>query len=205
MTISVDIRTDRPRNTVLRRALFAGAVAAGVGCLVGPAVAEATRLLVLASAFEHRWPSFLVAVVLLAAAVRLLTDRPAVRRRVLAVCAAAVIGVVWFRMVAFPVVSPDWQETSRTAAPGGENRYLVVEEGSVMIDPLWRVSVVDGWGVTARQWPVGLFDGDTADRALMKVAWSGPDALAVTTGDGEVRTVRLDPGNGKPERELSVP
>ncbi|MFD8975389.1 MULTISPECIES: hypothetical protein [unclassified Streptomyces] len=205
MTISTDIRTDRPRNSVLGRALLAGAVAAAVGCLVGPSVAEATSLLVLTSAFEYRWPSFLMAVVLLAAAVRLLTDRPAVRRRVLAVCAAAVIGVVWFRMVAFPVISPDWRETDRTAAPGGGGRYLVVEEGLAMIDPLWRVSVVDGWGVTARQWPVGLFDGDTAAGALMKVAWSGPDALLVTTGDGEVTTVRLDPGNGKPERELKVP
>ncbi|WP_395365269.1 hypothetical protein ACHGLA_30985 [Streptomyces sp. YH02] len=205
MTITVDIRTDRPRNRLLGRALLTGAVAAGAGCLAGPEVAESTGLLVLVTAFEYRWPSFLVAVVLLGAAVRQLTDRPAVRRRVLAVCAAAVIGVVWFLLVAFPMIGGNWEETGRTAAPEGADRYLVVEEGSAMIDPLWRVSVVDGWGLTARQWPVGNFNGEAAGGALANVSWSGPDALVLTTGDGTVTTVRLDARTGKPERELSVP
>ncbi|WP_328941748.1 hypothetical protein OG259_08855 [Streptomyces sp. NBC_00250] len=204
MTITVDIRTNRPRSRIFGRALLAGAVAAGVCCLVGPELAESTRLLVLVTAFEHRWPSFLVTVVLLGAAVRLLSDRPALRRRVLAVCAAAVVGVVWFRAVVFPMIGAGWQETGRTAAPGGVDRYLVVEEGAAMIDPLWRVSVVDGSGLAARHWPVGFFNGDTAEGVLEQVEWSGSDALVVTTGDG-VTTVRLDARDGRPDRELSVP
>ncbi|MFE6712226.1 hypothetical protein [Streptomyces sp. NPDC057695] len=200
MTITVDIRTPASRDRLLGRVLAAGGVGAGVGCLVGPWLAEATRLRLLVAAFEFRWPSFLVAVVLSGAAVRLLVTRAAVRRRVLALCAAAAVCAVAFRIVLFPMISGDWRETDRTAAPGGGDRYLLVEEGSAMIDPLWRVSVVDGPLLTARQWPVGSFDGDTAEGALASVAWSGPDALVVTTGDGAVTTVRLDPRTGKPER-----
>ncbi|WP_030557019.1 hypothetical protein [Streptomyces exfoliatus] len=204
MTITADIRTDRPRHRTLGRVLLAGGVATGVACLVGPRLAESTGLLVLTGAFEYRWPSFLVAVGLFGAAARLLA-RGAVRRRVLAVCAVAAVAVVWFRMVLFPMLSADWEETGRTAAPDGADRYVVVEEGSAMIDPLWRVSVVDGAGLTARHWNVGTFNGDAADGVLAKVAWSGPDTLVVTSGEGEVTTVRLDPSTGKPERKLSVP
>ncbi|WP_055600083.1 hypothetical protein [Streptomyces aureus] len=203
MTITADIRADRPRHRTLGRVLLAGGVATGVGCLVGPHLAESTGLLVLTGAFEYRWQSFLVAVALFGAATRLLA-RGAVRRRVLAVCAFAAVTAVWFRMVLFPMLSTDWEETGRTAAPDGADRYVVVEEGSDMIDPLWRVSVVDGSGLTARHWTVATFNGD-AGGVLAKLAWSGPDTLALTTGEGQVTTVRLDPGTGKPDRELSVP
>ncbi|KOG15853.1 hypothetical protein ADK34_26845 [Streptomyces viridochromogenes] len=185
--------------------VLAGGVAAGVACLVGPWLAESTRLLVLATAFEYRWPSFAVAVVLLGAAVRLLTDRAAIRRLAFALCGVALIGTGWFRMVVFPMIGGDWEETARTAAPRGADRYLVVEEGAAMIDPLWRVTVVDGSGIAARRWPVASLNGDSAEGALSNVAWAGPDALVLTTGDGEVTTVRLDPRTGEPERELSVP
>ncbi|MGA5195430.1 hypothetical protein [Streptomyces exfoliatus] len=205
MTITVDIRTDRPRRRVLGRVLLAGGVTAGVACAVMPEVAESTRLLLLVTAFEYRWPGFLVAVVLLGAAVPLLTERATVRRRVLAVGAAAVIGTAWFLMVVFPMLSGGWEETGRKAAPEGADRYLVVEEGAAVIDPLWRVSVVDGSGLGAHHWPAGFFNGDAADHALMDVSWAGPGALRFTTADGTVTTVRLDPRTGKPERQLSVP
>ncbi|MEU6169087.1 hypothetical protein [Streptomyces tanashiensis] len=205
MTITVDIRTDRTRHRGLGQVLLAGGVAAGVACLVGPWLAESSGLLFLTGAFEYRWPSFLVAAVLLGAAVRLLTDRQAVRIPVIAVCAVAVVGAVWFRLVLFPVVGAAWEETGRTPAPGGVDRYLVVEEGAAMIDPLWRVSVVDGSGLGAQIWRVAHFDGDTADGALARVTWSGPDALVLTTADGEATTVRLDSRTGKPERQLSRP
>ncbi|MFG2835633.1 hypothetical protein ACGFYE_11660 [Streptomyces zaomyceticus] len=204
MTITADIRTDRPRHRTLGRVLLGGGVAAGVGCLVGPRLAESTGLLVLTGAFEHRWPGFLVAVALLGAAVRLLA-RGALRRRLLAVCVVAAVAAVWFRMVLFPMLGTAWEVTGRTAAPDGADRYVVVEEGSLMIDPLWRVSVVDGSGLTARRWTVGTFNGDAADGVLTKVAWSGPGSLVLTTGEGGVTTVRLDPRTGEPERRLSVP
>ncbi|MFD3531697.1 hypothetical protein [Streptomyces sp. NPDC058664] len=202
MTITVDICTDRPRQRAVGRVLSAGAVAAGVACLVGPRVAESMGLLVLVSAFEYRWPSFLVAVLLLGTAVRLLTERAAIRRRVLAVCAAAVIGTVWFLMVVFPMSSGGFEETDRKAAPGGADRYLVVEQGSAMIDLIWRVSVVDGSGLGAHHWRAGSFD---EARGLVDVVWAGPDALRFTTVDGTVTTVGLDPRTGKPERELPAP
>ncbi|MER5966244.1 hypothetical protein [Streptomyces sp. NPDC002057] len=204
MTITADIRTDRLRHRTAGRVLLAGGVATGVGCLVGPLLAESTGLLVLTGAFEYRWPSFLVAVALFGAAGRLLA-RGALRRRVLAVCAVAAVATLWFRAVLFPMLSAGWEETGRTAAPDGVDRYVVVEEGSAMIDPLWRVSVVDGSGLTALRWTVGTFNGDAADGVLGNVAWSGPDTLVLTTGEGKVTTVRLDPTTGKPERELSVP
>ncbi|MEV7565791.1 hypothetical protein [Streptomyces tanashiensis] len=205
MTITVEIRRDRTRHRGLGQVLLAGAAAAGAACLVGPWLAESTGLLVLTGAFEYRWPSFLVAAVLLGAAVRLLTDRPAVRVPVIAVCAVAVVGAVWFRLVLFPMVGAAWEETERTAAPGGVGRYVVVEEGAALIDPLWRVSVVDGSGPGAHIWRVAHFNGDTADGALSRVTWSGPDALVLTTAEGGATTVRLDPRTGKPERRLSRP
>ncbi|MER8235811.1 hypothetical protein [Streptomyces sp. NPDC094049] len=198
------MRTDRLRHRTFGRVLLAGGVVTGVGCLVGPRLAESTGLLVLTGVFEYRWPSFLVAVALFGTAARLLA-RGAVRRWVLAVCVVAAVAAVSFRVVLFPMLSAGWEETGRTAAPDGVDRYVVVEEGSAMIDPLWRVSVVDGSGLSALHWTVGTFNGDAADGVLAEVAWSGPDGLVLTTGEGKVTTVRLDPSSGKPERKLSVP
>ncbi|MEU7292639.1 hypothetical protein AB0A76_05440 [Streptomyces exfoliatus] len=205
MTITVDIRKDHPRRRVLGRVLLAGGVTAGVACAVGPEVAESTRLLVLTTPFEYRWPSFLAAVVLLGTAVWLLTDRTAIRVPTLTACVVAACGALAFGLLFFPLFGGGWEETGRKAAPGGAERYLVVEEGAAMIDPLWRVSVVDGSGLGAHHWPAGFFNGDAADHALLDVSWAGPDALRFTTVDGTVTTVRLDPGTGKPERKLSVP
>ncbi|MET9956886.1 hypothetical protein ABZ135_35795, partial [Streptomyces sp. NPDC006339] len=89
--------------------------------------------------------------------------------------------------------------------PHHAQRHLVVERGSAMIDPLWRISVVDGPPLTAHHWPAGFFNGDDPADELVDVAWSGPDTLSFTTGDGAVTTVRLDRDTGRPEREVSRP
>ncbi|MFI1654406.1 hypothetical protein ACH4ZU_05590 [Streptomyces sp. NPDC020472] len=202
MTITGDIRTERPWRRVLGRGLAAGGAAAGTGCLVGPVLAERSGLLVLTTAFTYRWPSFLVAALLLGGAALLLTERAGLRAGLLTACGAAAVGAVAFRLVVFPMLGGVWEEVHRAAAPGGADRYLVVEEGSAVIDPLWRVSVVDGSGLGAHHWDVGFFDGDAT--ALLAVAWSGPDTLVVTAAGREEMTVRLDPRTGKPEREISV-
>ncbi|WP_437008050.1 hypothetical protein [Streptomyces sp. enrichment culture] len=64
---------------------------------------------------------------------------------------------------------------------------------------------MDGAGLTTRHWTAGTLNGDAADGVQAKAAWSRPDTLVLTTGEGAVTTMRLDPNPGKPERELSVP
>jgi hypothetical protein len=56
-----------------------------------------------------------------------------------------------------------------------------------------EVPVVDGSGLTARHRTAVTLNGDAADGVLAEVAWSRPDTLLLTTGEGEVTTVRLDP------------
>ncbi|WP_435189049.1 hypothetical protein [Streptomyces sp. bgisy126] len=101
------------------------------------------------------------------------------------------------------------RETSDTAAPGRDDRSLVVEEGSAMIDPLWWVYVDEGRGPMTRRWKVGYFNGDAAENALAEATWEGPDRVRLVTGyaeDGteQVHLIDLDRETGRPSRAVRM-
>ncbi|MFE5899752.1 hypothetical protein ACFQ67_20460 [Streptomyces sp. NPDC056488] len=101
------------------------------------------------------------------------------------------------------------REASDTAAPGRDDRSLVIVEGSAMIDPLWWVYVDEGWGPMTRRWKVGYFNGDAAENALVQATWEGPDRVRLVTGyaeDGteQVHLVDLDHETGRPSRAVRM-
>ncbi|MFF6872156.1 hypothetical protein ACIPQA_11815 [Streptomyces sp. NPDC090109] len=135
----------------------------------------------------------------------------AVRRLVVRVLTGVALGLVllasfpFFLFGAFGAAS----ETSDTAAPGRDDRSLVVEEGADMIDPLWWVYVDEGWGPTKQRWRVGHFNGDAAENALVEAAWEGPDRVRLVTGFAEdgterVHLIDLDRQTGRPLRTVTL-
>ncbi|MGA5642818.1 hypothetical protein ACPCTN_29270 [Streptomyces cinereoruber] len=185
------------------------AMVLAAGCLVLAAAAGwwADRdggLLWVARLFDHPLLFGLLVTGLLAAALMV-----AVRNLVVRILTWATLGLVllasfpFFLFAAFGAAS----ETSDTAAPGRDDRSLVVEEGADMIDPLWWVYVDEGRGPSTRRWQVGRFNGDAADNALAEASWEGPDRLRLVTGyaeDGteQVHLVDLDPETGRPSRTV---
>ncbi|MFB6617621.1 hypothetical protein ACIGFK_25555 [Streptomyces sp. NPDC085524] len=94
-------------------------------------------------------------------------------------------------------------QTRSTAAPGRDDRRLVVEEGAAMIDPLWYVYVHEGHWPLERRWAVGYFNGDAPDNALREAAWTAPDRIRMTTTEGKVFEVTVAPG-GRPDQVASA-
>lgn len=198
MTITANTRATRLPDP--GRALIAGGLLAPVVQLVGAWVAESTRYVVLLGAFEAAWPYWLALFVLCGAGVLRTGARRSVRQAVAGACAAGAVLVVFFRLVLFDVFSAGWEETGRVPAPGGAERAVRIEQGSAIIDPLWRLSVVEGSGLTARSHPLASYGETTGFHA---VAWDGPDALLVTDGDGTTR-ITLDPATGTPHRTVGT-
>ncbi|MFJ3726225.1 hypothetical protein ACIPYQ_27200 [Streptomyces sp. NPDC090045] len=95
------------------------------------------------------------------------------------------------------------EQTRSLAAPGRDDRRLVVEEGSAMIDPLWYVYVHEGSGPWERRWIAGHFNGDATDNELREAVWAGPDRIRMTTREGAVHEVTITPG-GRPDRVVSA-
>ncbi|MGW9450066.1 hypothetical protein [Streptomyces sp. NPDC055632] len=100
------------------------------------------------------------------------------------------------------------REASDTAAPGRDDRSLVIVEGSAMIDPLWWVYVDEGWGPMTRRWQVSYINGD-AENALIDASWDGPDRVRLVTsgaeeGSEEVHLIDLDRETGRPSRAVRM-
>ncbi|MFK3734532.1 hypothetical protein ACI2LJ_30180 [Streptomyces sp. NPDC088090] len=189
-----------PRRTTPGKALIAVGLLAPVVQALGSLVAESTRLVVLLTVFGAPWPYWFAAAVLCGVGVRSAGRRGWAREGLVAVCAAAAVLLVFVRVVLGDFLSPGWEESERWAAPGGAERYVTVETGAALIDPLWRVTVVSGSGLTARSHPVATF-GERS--GFVAVAWDGPDALLVTGGDGTTR-IRLNPSTGAPGRTVDA-
>ncbi|MFD5106163.1 hypothetical protein ACPCSP_08780 [Streptomyces cinereoruber] len=99
------------------------------------------------------------------------------------------------------------REASDTAAPGRDDRSLVIVEGSAMIDPLWWVYVDEGQGPLTRRWQVSHINGD-AESALIDATWEGPDRVRLVTSGPEdateqVHLIDLDPETGRPSRTVT--
>lgn len=199
MTMTTNARTT-PRRTTLGRVLIAVGLLAPVVQALGSLVAESTRLVVLLAVFGAPWPYWLALAVLCAVGVRLAGRRGWAREGLVAVCAAAAVLLVFLRVVLGDFLSPGWEESERWAAPGGVERYVTVDTGAALIDPLWRVTVVSGSGLTARSHPVAAY-GERS--GFVAVAWDGPDALLVTGSDGTTR-ITLDPSTGAPDRTVDA-
>ncbi|MFD4375024.1 hypothetical protein [Streptomyces sp. NPDC058486] len=199
MTAMTNVRTTQ-RRPVLGKALVLAGLLLPVAQLAGYWVAESTRLLVLLDAFGAAWPYWLVMCALVGAGVLRMDARRSVRQAVAVACAAGAVLVLFYRLVFFDVVHAGWEETQRIPAPGGVDRSVRVEEGSAMIDPLWRISVIEGSGLTARSHLVASYGEPTG---FVAVGWSGPDALELSDGDG-MTTITLDPATGAPHRTLGT-
>lgn len=95
------------------------------------------------------------------------------------------------------------EQTRSVAAPGLNDRRLIVEEGSAMIDPLWYVYVHEGTWPRERRWAVGHFNGDATGNELREAVWTAPDRIRMTTAEGTVHEVTVAPG-GRPDRIVSA-
>ncbi|MFJ4340260.1 hypothetical protein [Streptomyces sp. NPDC088915] len=180
------------------------------GCLVlagalGRWAGQDGGLLWVARLFDHPLLFGLLVAGLLAAALIV-----AVRSLVVRVLTGVALGLAL--LASFPFVLfgafGAASETSDTAAPGRDDRSLVVEEGADMIDPLWWVYVDEGRGPLKQRWKVGYFNGDAAENALVEAVWEGPDRVRLVTGyaeDGteQVHLVDLDHETGRPLRTVT--
>ncbi|MFD3873983.1 hypothetical protein [Streptomyces sp. NPDC058623] len=95
------------------------------------------------------------------------------------------------------------EEERRSPAPGRDDRVLVVEDGSIMIEPIRYVWVHQGAWPLERRWAVARFNGDTGEQELRDVRWSGPDVIRMTIADGTVHQVVLSP-DGRPDRRINL-
>ncbi|MEV6201303.1 hypothetical protein AB0M64_15115 [Streptomyces sp. NPDC051771] len=197
--MTTNTRTTR-RRTTLGKVLIAVGLLAPVVQALGSLAAESTRLVVLSAVFGAPWPYWLALAVLCAVGVRSAGRRGWAREGLIAVCAAAAVLLVFARVVLGDFLSPGWEQAERHPAPGGAERYVTVDTGAALIDPLWRVTVVSGSGLTARSHPVATY-GEHA--GFVAVAWDGPDALLVTGTDGTTR-ITLDPSTGAPDRTVDA-
>ncbi|MFI5642985.1 hypothetical protein [Kitasatospora sp. NPDC051705] len=184
------------RRTV--QGLVGGAVVLAALGLVGDRCSEDGGLLTPAELF-HRPLLFgtLIAGALLAAVLIGVRD---IVVRALTTVMAVLLGLL---ASPFYILAGDGTRTSMNeAAPGRDDRHLVVEEGSAMIDPLWWVYVDQGTGLTERRWRVGYFNGDAGTNALTGAAWDGPDHIRLTTGDTRTQVVELT-ASGRPTRTVT--
>ncbi|WP_314249606.1 hypothetical protein [Streptomyces sp. DSM 40907] len=116
----------------------------------------------------------------------------------------AVLGVMVMSLATMLALLDGGQEQTRSLkAPGRDDRRLVVEEGSAMIDPLWYVYVHQGSWPLERRWAVGYFNGDFTDNELREAAWTAPDRIRLTTSGGAVHEVTVTPG-GRPDQVVSA-
>ncbi|MFJ3965800.1 hypothetical protein [Streptomyces sp. NPDC090036] len=121
-----------------------------------------------------------VTLVALIAAVVLGVRRP--YTRVTLALPVALLGVPLMTIVTLLSLLDGGQEQSQSLpAPGRDDRRLVVETGSAMIDPLWFVYVHQGSGLQERRWAVGYFNGDSVNNELREAVWTGPDRIRLTT------------------------
>ncbi|RSS35258.1 hypothetical protein [Streptomyces sp. WAC08241] len=186
------------------------AMVLAAGCLVlagavGRWAGRDGGLLWVARLFDHPLLFGLLVLGLLAAALMV-----AVRSLVVRVLTGVALGLALlasFPFVLFAAFGAA-SETSDTAAPGRDDRSLVVEEGADMIDPLWWVYVDEGRGPMKQRWRVGYFNGDAAENSLVEAVWDGPDRVRLVTGYAEdgterVHLVDLDHETGRPLRTVT--
>ncbi|GAA4872758.1 hypothetical protein [Kitasatospora terrestris] len=99
-------------------------------------------------------------------------------------------------------------QVTRTAAPGGVGRTLVVVHhgnlGAETEAQSWEVLVESGSGWSARRWTVfEMPEQFPGDGAFTSARWTGPDEITVTTDRG-VRVFGVDPRSGRPAPTGSV-
>lgn len=143
-----------------------------------------------------------VTLVALIAAVLLGVRRP--YTRVTLALPVALFGVPLMTIVTLlSLLDGGLRPSQNLPAPGRDDRRLIVERGSAMIDPLWFVYVHQGNGLQERRWAVGYFNGDATRNELREAVWTGPDRIRLTTSGGEVQEVTVD-SDGQPDRTVSA-
>ncbi|MFF8270214.1 hypothetical protein ACF059_22970 [Streptomyces sp. NPDC016562] len=192
-----------PYRRPLAYALLAGAVALVTTALAAHRWGGPQGGLVLLSQVKAHFTAMgWLTLVALGAAVLLGVRTPAMR--VALGVPVLVLGVpVMFLATVLAQLGGGQEQTRSVAAPGRDDRRLVVEEGSAMIDPLWYVYVHEGSWPRERRWAVGYFNGDATHNELREAVWTGPDRIRMTTAGGVVHEVTVAPG-GRPDRIVSA-
>ncbi|MDX3533271.1 hypothetical protein PV721_02580 [Streptomyces sp. MB09-01] len=121
------------------------------------------------------------------------------------VTALLVLGVPMMLLASFVSAtfgSSNTQEKTEPA-PGRDDRWLVVERDSILLDPVWHVYVVQGNRPLERRWSVGSFGGRSDAHALRETVWTSPDRIRMTTEEGAVHEVTVAAG-GRPDRTVDA-
>jgi hypothetical protein len=176
-------------------------VVAGLGLLVaypvGDHAARVSHLLVLRRAFGGPVPYVAAAAVLVIAGA-VLRPLPVIARAVtfvlgyLALLGCFIVGALmdWD--------ADGWVEKRTIRGPAGSDRRAVVWQGWAVIDPLFRVTVIQGSGPGAHEWTVACFKGDDESREVERTKWTSPDDLLIIDDGGHAHPVHLDPHSGRP-------
>ncbi|QES53813.1 hypothetical protein DEJ51_05740 [Streptomyces venezuelae] len=192
-----------PYRRPLAIALTAGAAVLVAGALIAYRWGGSDGgLVILNEVHAHFVAMGWLALVSLIAAALLGARRP--YTRVALTLPVAVLGIPIMTIFTMLSLLAGGQERSESLeAPGREDRRLVVEEGSAMIDPLWFVYVHQGEGLWERRWAVGYFNGDAEDNELREAVWTAPDRIRLTTSGGVVEEVTIT-ADGRPDRTVSA-
>ncbi|MGP3987434.1 hypothetical protein [Streptomyces sp. 3N207] len=192
----------RHRRAVALAMLLAALVLL-LGYPLGSHFAETTHLFVLRRVFDGPVPHVAAAAVLLIAGAMLRPLRLLLRIPVVIFGGLALLGC--FALSALLGWDGDgWAEGETVRAPDGVDRRAVAWRGSSAIDPLFKVTVIHGTGLGAREWKADCFSGDDESRELKRITWTSPTRLVLTDAGGRQHMVQLDPRTGRPDDTRSM-
>ncbi|MFC7220249.1 hypothetical protein ACFQLX_19075 [Streptomyces polyrhachis] len=182
-------------------ALLCAALLLAAAYPVGGHYAQSTHLVVLLRVFDGpvsliEWAAAVAAIAMAGAAIRPLP---------LILCIPILAGgilVLLSGLLPSLLVDDNWTEVETLPAPNGADRRAVLWHGSALIDLLFRVTVIQGGGLNAREWQVACLNGDGEAYALKSTTWATPDRLLLTDAGGRTYTVELAPRTGSPLNPL---
>ncbi|QES51024.1 hypothetical protein DEJ50_27530 [Streptomyces venezuelae] len=197
-TASGTPRVPRPRLLLAGALLLTGLSLAG-WTAAGRLWGGDGGLMALVVAREYQVPSLWLVLASLAGALALGVRSGSVRGA----------GYVGLSLVTLPVLvlaelTSSAPESVRVAAPGRDDRHLLVHRTESGPDPVWLVYVRQGDWPLERRWLVGSFHGDEAYDGLAAAVWDGPGRVRLDTSGGETYLVGVAP-SGRPDRRITVP
>jgi hypothetical protein len=148
------------------------------------------------------YPAVWLSVGLMALAAGTLVGRRRTLAQVFAVV-AIVVSVVLLAATTWWAWWSDWEQGESFVSPDDPELRVIVDEGSAMIDPLWRFKVQKGSGITGHRWSVTCINGDA--KAFRTIEWTTIDdqpAFRIRLRGGPSPLVVLDPSTGQPRDEI---
>jgi hypothetical protein len=178
----VEVRSTHRAHANVERVLWVSVfAAAGIGVL-GWWNPQGWKLLEVAVGYPALWIAAAFVLVPIAAFVGCRSTRI----QVIAVVISSLVGVAAVALTAFGIWWSGWERAEVVASPDDPSLRVVIDEGSDVIDPLWRISVEHGAGLTARRWDVTCINGD----------WAGYPGIEWTQSGGSPAFRIRSPGGG---------